>query len=315
MADDVYLRSNWSPDGPEMRPPSLKYIKQMDGSLYNPDTGYVIPPNFVPSDESLIRNERVLYDCGGLYAPWGIHPDCFDDTITNSRLTGSPLPPVPRPVESDIEAYRNDPGYGGSGRRPVFCYPPGAAISALAGYGHSPLRFWGLEFAKKFLFSGDYDHFMIGVPANNNQRTIPWRGTFRAQLSAPPGSYLLMIQGSAKSTGLVDAEEVTVEAPFRLQLFDDGAGMYIYDSMIKNTVGCGGQGITNPNDPSAFGPFVLPGPWVITYPGLVTVAMTNVQTSTTEGSFQDIVADLCLIFATPKQNCCAVGGSGGDPLI
>lgn len=91
---------------------------------------------------------------------------------------------------------------------------------------------------------------------------------------------------------------------FRLQIYDDGAGEYIFDSPVSSLIGGGTSGITAMvNASNAVGPFIVPSPKAVTKPGLLTVMLSNVNTPENEGmdSTNPVVGSIALVFAVPKR--------------
>lgn len=92
------------------------------------------------------------------------------------------------------------------------------------------------------------------------------------------------------------------ETFYRLQIFDDGAGEYIFDQPA-NSSNVTGSGDNSSNlSGHAVGPFILPSPLPICKPGLLTVSISNVNLPVAGGidTNPDVVA-IALVFAVPKK--------------
>lgn len=81
--------------------------------------------------------------------------------------------------------------------RPVWNYSSMEIIDALPAY-QGP-RAHLLDRCGDIIDSGEYDFFLISLPANNLDAVIAWKDTYRTQLSVPPGSLLVMILGDWQS--------------------------------------------------------------------------------------------------------------------
>lgn len=90
---------------------------------------------------------------------------------------------------------------------------------------------------------------------------------------------------------------------FRLQIYDDGAGEYLFDSPINNGICAGNEDNASALSGNAVGPFILPSPLFVTRPGQLTIQMTNVKTPLNTGFAitNNIVGYLALVFAVPKK--------------
>ena len=92
---------------------------------------------------------------------------------------------------------------------------------------------------------------------------------------------------------------------FRLQIFDDGAGEYIFDQSAEASNVGGNESNTFSLSGNARGPFILPSPLPICKPGLMTVAISNINTPTNSGAAaidaNVIIAYIGLVFAIPKK--------------
>lgn len=189
------------------------------------------------------------------------------------------------------------------GRNPIFNYPPDALMDLLPAYKHSRHTNYLLEAYRDFLWSSEYFFYVISIPYNTESALITWKQTFRDQIDVPPKSFLIAIQGGAFS----DSEEETVfnvPTSFRLQIYDDGAGEYLYNASL-NTQICAGNDTPIANSGNAFGPFILPSPLSIVPSGMLVIQMTNTETSGTPGSatLGAIQAYVGLVFAVPKNTC------------
>jgi hypothetical protein len=90
---------------------------------------------------------------------------------------------------------------------------------------------------------------------------------------------------------------------FRLQIYDDGAGMYLFDAPLDTQIGAGNMNAASGLAGAAVGPFILPSPCPVTAPGLLTVQLSNVNTPLNEGFALENSVDvaLALVFAVPKR--------------
>lgn len=85
----------------------------------------------------------------------------------------------------------------------------------------------------------------------------------------------------------------------RLQIFDDGAGEFIFDTPLSTLLVTGSQNAAHSNNSGgAVGPFILPAPLAITDPGLVTIQVSNVNPpeNPTAGNWY-----LAFVFAIKKK--------------
>ncbi len=172
---------------------------------------------------------------------------------------------------------------------PIWDYSSMEIINSLPVYQGSRTRL--LDNLNDIIDADQYDFFAVALPANSEDALINWKDTFRTQVSIPPESYLVMI---AANDLLAD------ERPngFRLQVFDDGAGEYIFDTPFNILCVAGSEiatGVYNSR-----GPYILQSPLAIAKPGLLTVTISNVNTPTDELD-NPIEAYVCLIFAVPKK--------------
>lgn len=92
-------------------------------------------------------------------------------------------------------------------------------------------------------------------------------------------------------------------SPFRLQIYDDGAGEYVFDSPFNSNTVAGNMDTASGLPNGAVGPFILPSPLAVTKPGLMTVMMTNINAPANLGfaTPNNIVAFVALVFAIPKK--------------
>jgi hypothetical protein len=90
---------------------------------------------------------------------------------------------------------------------------------------------------------------------------------------------------------------------FRLQIYDDGAGMYLFDAPLNSLLGAGSMDNVTGLPGGAVGPFLLPSPLAVTKPGLLTVQMSNVNTPLNSGNDQPniTIGYVALVFAVPKK--------------
>ncbi len=174
--------------------------------------------------------------------------------------------------------------------RPVWDYGNMEIVNALAIYQCNRVRI--LDSLNDIAASDEYDFFIIALPSNVGDATIAWKDTYRTQLSIPAESYLLMILA-------IDLDAVEVPNAFRLQIFDDGAGEYLFDTPF-NSLLCSGSEVNIGNAGGAVSPFILPSPLAIVKPGLVTISLSNVNASNDEEE-NPIAAYIALVFAMPKK--------------
>lgn len=98
-----------------------------------------------------------------------------------------------RQSQLDVIGEKGAPGSGTP--LPIIQYEPDALISALPIYRNRPRE---LENMKRIIAASEgYDWFVVSIPANEADRLVFWRETYRDQISVPPGSFLVMIQGVA----------------------------------------------------------------------------------------------------------------------
>lgn len=93
-------------------------------------------------------------------------------------------------------------------------------------------------------------------------------------------------------------------ASFRLQIYDDGAGMYLFDAPIDNQICAGNMNNISALAGGAVGPFILPSPCAVTAPGLLTVQLSNVNAPAVNEEQileNDTIALIALVFAVPKK--------------
>lgn len=84
--------------------------------------------------------------------------------------------------------------------RPVWNYSSMEIIDALPLYQANRARM--LDRLADIVESGEYDFFIVAIPANLEDATIAWKDTYRTQLSVPPESLLVMILGSVVIGGV-----------------------------------------------------------------------------------------------------------------
>lgn len=75
-------------------------------------------------------------------------------------------------------------------KTPVIDYPASALLDELPVYRNRKSDF---DLSRLVIDSGEYDLYIVALPANEENSTIPWKQTYRDQISVPPGSLLLMI--------------------------------------------------------------------------------------------------------------------------
>jgi len=82
----TYKKSQWTPSS-LFRVSKPLGTRQADGSVVAPD-GTVIPA-FAANP----AGRNIMYECGGVLAPWGVHPDCIDDTVAGGGPPPSQIQP------------------------------------------------------------------------------------------------------------------------------------------------------------------------------------------------------------------------------
>jgi hypothetical protein len=198
------------------------------------------------------------------------------------------------------------------GGNPIFNYPPDAMMDMLAVYSKSRHTGYLLEAYRDFLWSSEYFFYVISLPYNAENALITWKQTYRDQIDVPPKSFLIAVQAKAFSSEGEQAPFV-IPASFRLQVYDDGAGEYLYDANLT-TANCAGNDTPVAANGNAFGPFILPSALSIVPNGMLVVNMTNVQPT---GIADDpvvgaIKAYVGLVFAIPK--CANMGMRDAKPV-
>jgi hypothetical protein len=95
---------------------------------------------------------------------------------------------------------------------------------------------------------------------------------------------------------------------FRLQIFDDGAGEYVFDVPLSYLLGAGSMNTNTALVGGAIGPFILPSPLAVCKPGLLTVSLSNdslpqpgAVPPETPAEQTSVVAHVALVFAVPKK--------------
>lgn len=83
--------------------------------------------------------------------------------------------------------------------RPVWNYSAMEGIDALKAYQANRARL--IDPLADIVESGEYDFFIIAIPANADNANIHWKDTFRAQLHVPPESLLVMILADSPNVG------------------------------------------------------------------------------------------------------------------
>lgn len=115
----------------------------------------------------------------------------------------------------------------------------------------------------KFLDSG-YGWRAFGIPDSAHQTLAP-RASFEDQISIEAGSFLVMV------SSVSDQPE-----GFRWQLTDKGSKQMISSDYVRHGAGSGAGPVAG----SLAGrplPFIVPGNWVVSAPGLLTVQLTNMS--------------------------------------
>jgi hypothetical protein len=74
---------------------------------------------------------------------------------------------------------------------PVWDYAPNEIIDALPAYQANRARL--VDQLADVVESGEYDFFVIAIPADNADAFLTWKDTYRSQLSVPEESLLVMI--------------------------------------------------------------------------------------------------------------------------
>jgi hypothetical protein len=98
--------------------------------------------------------------------------------------------------------------------------------------------------------------------------------------------------------GFVNGEQ------FRIQIFEDGSGEYLFDAPVNDILAAGSQDAILANPGNAVGPFILPSPLPIIAPGMLTIQITNVNTPLNDGTpdtTDTTVAYVALVFAIPRR--------------
>lgn len=224
----------------------------------------------------------------------------FYDDIVSPLSLGLPL------YESNGGSYIKN--RGGS---PVFEYPPDAILECLPIYNKTKHINYLLEAYRDFLWSSEYFFYCISLPYNTENSLVTWKQTYRDQIDIPPKSYLLAVQAKAYKWD-EEVDRYITPTTFRLQIYDDGAGEYLYNTTVNTSIVAGNDTPRALNG-NSFGPFILPSPLSIVPNGMLTVAMTNIEATgtlvhTTDGAIQAYVG---LIFAVPKN--CNFGEKNATP--
>ncbi len=191
--------------------------------------------------------------------------------------------------------------------RPVWDYSPMEIINSLPIYQGSRTRM--LDILNDVIDSNEYDFFLIGIPPNKEDSLISWKDTFRTQVSIPPESHLLMIMAYDITPGAGREAPPPTANPFRLQIFDDGAGEYLFDTPFNSNLVAGSEKNIG-NSGNSFGPFILQSPLTVVAPGLLTITISNVNAAT-DTLDNPISAYISLLFATPKgavEEAIKIGG-------
>lgn len=84
--------------------------------------------------------------------------------------------------------------------RPVWNYSSMECIDALQAYQANRTRM--LDPLADIIESGEYDFFIVAIPANNEDATIAWKDTYRTQVSVPAESLLVMILADTITGGI-----------------------------------------------------------------------------------------------------------------
>jgi hypothetical protein len=92
----TYMKSQWGPSS-VFRVSKPLGTMQVDGSVIAPD-GTVIPA-FAANP----AGRNIMYECGGILAPWGGHPECVDDagvtSVAPPMQPKTPAQPIPSIVK------------------------------------------------------------------------------------------------------------------------------------------------------------------------------------------------------------------------
>lgn len=137
-----------------------------------------------------------------------------------------------------------------------------------------------------FVRSNGYGRAEFVVPDVSRQ-SFGARQQVEDQISVPPGSFLIML------TGFTDQ---AFPNDFLFTISDKGSGKE-YASQFARYQAVSGGNTTQSTEAEVQGktmPMILPSPWVVTDPGLVSVRLTNLATVTA-------VINLCLVFAIPRS--------------
>jgi hypothetical protein len=89
--------------------------------------------------------------------------------------------------------------------------------------------------------------------------------------------------------------------PIRLQIYDDGAGEYLFSASFNSNIVAGNEDANSGLPNGAIGPFILPSPCAVTKPGLLTITMSNVNAPLNSVEANGVVAFVALVFAIPKK--------------
>ncbi len=93
-------------------------------------------------------------------------------------------------------------------------------------------------------------------------------------------------------------------AAFRIQIYDDGSGEYLFDAPVNYLNATGREyNFNTVIGTTPVGPFILTDPKAVTKPGLLTLQISNVNAPLNDGgeSANEVVAYIALVFAVPKK--------------
>ncbi len=166
-------------------------------------------------------------------------------------------------------------------------------------YGANSRR---LDMLRQIIDSFNYAPFTLAYPfGSSGALTFAGFATKEGSLQVPAGSYLLGITGYSTSTP--SGATPTEQGPgFRFSITDKGSGLGIAERSFifyKNLSGMGQYGYAQQwllnNQLPTVGPYWLDAPFIITNPGQVQIAITNLSASTMTGQ-------IAFHFAYPVNN-------------
>jgi hypothetical protein len=131
---------------------------------------------------------------------------------------------------------------------------------------------------RPFAETEEYGWLAFSMPDTRNA-SVPDRGSIEDQTSVPPLSFLLMLSGASDQA-----------AGFRFQIEDKGTRQPIASAHMRFAAS------TNPAPGVGVRPlpYILPAPYAVAYPGLLTIKVTNLATVANN-------LQLVLWFAVPKR--------------